>query len=108
MPECVKLLRGVQEFGKSDLERHGFVGKRDTLGRGAKSKIFSAIKYRNCSFRHGCCQIWPDLQIWAAQIWPDLGKIFFFFGVVQLSPRLDFFFFHIKLDRARGVRLLCT
>ena len=33
---------------------------------------------------------------------------FFFFGVVQLSPRLDYFFFHIKLDRARGVRLLCT
>ena len=27
---------------------------------------------------HGCCQIWPDLQIWAAQIWPDLGKFFFF------------------------------
>ena len=28
--------------------------------------------------KHGCCQIWPDLQIWAAQIWPDLGKFFFF------------------------------
>ena len=28
--------------------------------------------------KHGCCQIWPDLQIWASQIWPDLENFFFF------------------------------
>ena len=30
---------------------------------------------------------------------------FFFFFFFFFSPRLDFFLFHIKLDRARGVRL---
>ena len=48
--------------------------------RKKNSPIFCRPKKKNFppTPKHGCCQIWPDLQIWAAQIWPDLGKFFFF------------------------------
>ena len=42
-------------------------------------------KKKNDDLGHGCCQIWPDLQIWASQIWPDL-EIFFFFLKKKIFP----------------------
>ena len=66
--------------GKGGRERKGiWITIWGLWMRSTKQQNHEERKRKRERERHGCCQIWPDLQIWAAQIWPDLEKFFFFF-----------------------------